>query len=96
MISLALPVLFKLLLPYGITEAEGLENSGIDSTDLSQQMDLSADQLNIICANAMRLTGDKDLGIKLGMHLDLVSYTADILPASKSVSYTASILPAPR
>ena len=73
MISLALPVLLKLLLPYGITEAEGLENSGIDSTDLSQQMDLSADQLNIICANAMRLTGDKDLGIKLGMHLDLVS-----------------------
>ena len=71
--SLALPAFFSLLSPHGITEAEVLVKSGIDLSDLSQPINLSADQLNVICANALRLTGDKELGMKLGMHLDLVS-----------------------
>ena len=71
--SLTLSPLFNLLSQHGITQAEVLSKSGLELTDLSQPINLSADQLNVICANALRLTGDEELGMKLGMHLDIVS-----------------------
>lgn len=71
--SLTLSPLFSLLSQNGITQAEVLVKSGVGLTDLSQPINLSADQLDVICANALRLTGDEELGMKLGMHLDIVS-----------------------
>jgi len=55
--SLTLSPLFNLLSQHGITQAEVLSKSGLELTDLSQPINLSADQLNVICANALRLTG---------------------------------------
>ena len=71
--SLTLSPLFSLMSQHGITQAEVLIKSGVEPTDSSQPINLSADQLNIICTNALRLTGDEALGMKLGMHLDIVS-----------------------
>jgi len=71
--SFVLPVLLDLLASQGITEAQLLENTGLDPLDLSATKFFNAQQADEICGKAIALSGDRLLGIKLGMRLEMVS-----------------------
>ena len=68
-----MPVLVDLLADQGITENQLLKNTGLDELDLSAGPFLSAHQSDEVCSRAIELSGDRLLGIKLGMRLDMVS-----------------------
>lgn len=71
--SFILPVLVDLLADQGITENQLLENTGLGELDLSTAQFLNAGQADEVCSKAIKLSGDRLLGIKLGLRLDMVS-----------------------
>lgn len=71
--SFILPVLVDLLTDQGITENQLLENTGLGELDLSTAQFLNARQADEVCSKAIKLSGDRLLGIKLGLRLDMVS-----------------------
>ncbi len=71
--SFVLPVLVDLLSEQGITEHQLLENTGLEDLDLSAVQFFNAAQSDQVCSKAIRLSGDRLLGIKLGLRLDMVS-----------------------
>ena len=73
MISFVLPVLIDLLAEQGISKTQLLENTGLEGFDLSTAQFFSAGQSDEICSKAVALSGDRLLGIKLGVRLDMVS-----------------------
>ena len=73
MLSPVLPVLVDLLADQGISEAQLLEKTGLKPLDLGATTFFNSQQADEICSNAIKLSGDRLLGAKLGTKLDIVS-----------------------
>ena len=71
--SFLLPVLVNLLAEHGVTETQLIEDTGLEALDLSTAQFFNAQQSDEICGRAIALSGDRLLGVKLGMRLDMVS-----------------------
>ena len=71
--SFMLPVLVNLLAEHGVTEAQLIADTGLEDLDLTETQFFNAQQSDDICGRAIALSGDRLLGIKLGMRLDMVS-----------------------
>ncbi|MDG2502001.1 MAG: AraC family transcriptional regulator [Porticoccaceae bacterium] len=71
--SFVLPVLAELLAEQGISERQLLDHTGLEELDLSTAQFLNAQQADEVCSKAIKLSGDRLLGIKLGLRLDMVS-----------------------
>lgn len=68
-----LPVLVDLLAEQGISESQLLDNTSLDRLDLNTLQFLNARQADEVFSKAIKLSGDRLLGIKLGLRLDMVS-----------------------
>ena len=73
MLSPVLPVLIDLLADQGISETQLLEKTGLKVLDLGATTFFSSQQADEICSKAIKLSGDRLLGAKLGTKLDIVS-----------------------
>jgi len=73
MLSPVLPVLIDLLADQGISETQLLEKTGLKVLDLGATTFFNSQQADEICSKAIKLSGDRLLGAKLGTKLDIVS-----------------------
>jgi len=73
MYGIILPELLGLLREQGVKEDDLLETTQLRSIDLSKPIFLTRQQADTICSNAIRLSKDKALGIRLGLRLNMVA-----------------------
>lgn len=66
-------VLATLMNKLGISEGELLANTGISAAAISKTLTLSAAQLDAVCTNALELSRDRQLGLKLGSRINIAS-----------------------
>jgi AraC-like DNA-binding protein len=66
-------IMLSLLAKLGISEAQLLTNTGLATVETRSDFSFTASQLNTLCANALQLSGDPQLGLKVGSQLDLPS-----------------------
>lgn len=72
MLDSIVPILIEIAESEGINQQRLFEGSGIDYQSEILPT-LTSGQIDIICANALRLSDDRFLGIKAGMKLDMLS-----------------------
>ncbi len=68
-----LSVLIELLAEQGVSEHALLHGSGLEPSPARGELSLSAASLDAIAANALRLSGDAQLGLRLGSHINVAS-----------------------
>ena len=68
-----MPELLGLLREQGVKEDDLLETTQLRSIDLSKPIFLTRQQADTICSNAIKLSNDKALGIRLGLRLNMVA-----------------------
>ena len=73
MYGIILPELLGLLREQGVKEDDLLETTQLRSIDLSKPIFLTRQQADTICSNAIKLSNDKALGIRLGLRLNMVA-----------------------
>ena len=73
MYGFILPELIGLLREQGVAEDDLLKTTRLDAIDSTQPFFLSSQQADIICSNAIKLSDDKALGLKLGVRLNMVA-----------------------
>ena len=73
MYGIILPELLGLLREQGVKEDDLLETTQLRSIDLSKPIFLTRQQADTICSNAIKLSKDKALGIRLGLRLNMVA-----------------------
>jgi AraC-like DNA-binding protein len=73
MYGIILPELLGLLREQGVKEYDLLETTQLRSIDLSKPIFLTRQQADTICSNAIKLSNDKALGIRLGLRLNMVA-----------------------
>ena len=73
MLSPVLPVLVDLLADQGISETQLLDTTGMRALDLDATTFFNSQQADEICGRAIKLSGDRLLGAKLGLNLEIVS-----------------------
>ena len=73
MLSPVLPVLVDLLADQGISETQLLDTTGLRALDLDATTFFNSQQADEICGRAIKLSGDRLLGAKLGLNLEIVS-----------------------
>jgi AraC-like DNA-binding protein len=73
MYGIILPELIGLLREQGVAEDDLLKTTQLDAIDSSQPFFLTSQQADIICSNAIKLSDDKALGLKLGVRLNMVA-----------------------
>ncbi|MFT5098817.1 MAG: AraC-like DNA-binding protein [Flavobacterium sp.] len=66
-------IMLSLLSKRGISKAQLLNNTGLSSQDALSDSSFTASQLNTLCTNALHLSGDTQLGLKVGSQFDLPS-----------------------
>lgn len=71
--SIYFPILRSLLGKLGISEQQLLHNTGLTVVDTQADVSFTAKQLNTLCANALHLSNDMQLGLKVGSQFDLPS-----------------------
>jgi len=71
--SIYFSALFSLLEKLGISEQQLLNNTGLMAVDTRSDVNFTAKQLNTLCANALQLSNDMQLGLKVGSLFDLPS-----------------------
>lgn len=65
--------MLSILRKQGISEAKLLHNTGISVVETRSDFSFTATQLNTLCANALHLSKDFQLGLKVGSQFDLPS-----------------------
>lgn len=65
--------MLSLLSKLGISETQLLNNTGLSTVETLSDFSFTATQLNRLCANALHLSGDGQLGLKVGSQFDLPS-----------------------
>jgi AraC-like DNA-binding protein len=73
MLSPVFSVLLDLLANQGISETQLLEKTGLKPQNIRAATFFNSQQADEICGNAIKLSGDRLLGAKLGAKLDIVS-----------------------
>jgi len=71
MYGIILPELLSLLKEKGVEEDDLLKTTQLTSIDSSRPIFLTSQQADIICSNALKLSDDKALGLKLGLRLNM-------------------------
>lgn len=71
--SIYFSILLSLLGKLGISERELLNGTGLSSADCQTEFSFTATQLNTLFSNALRLSNDPQLGLKVGSQFDLPS-----------------------
>lgn len=71
--SIYFSILLSLLGKLGISQRELLDNTGLSDADTQTGFRFTATQLNTLFTNALRLSGDPQLGLKVGSQFDLPS-----------------------
>lgn len=66
-------IMLSLLSKLGISEADLLDNTGLSVKETRTDFSFTATQLNTLCANALHLSKDLQLGLKVGSQFDLPS-----------------------
>lgn len=65
--------LLQVLEPTGMTREQLLKGTGIAAADSHTALNLSADQLNTACTNALLFSKDSHLGLKFGSQISIAS-----------------------
>lgn len=65
--------LLQVLEPYDVTREQLLRNTGVEGTDASATINLTAGQLDSACTNALSLSNDAQLGLKFGSQISIAS-----------------------
>ncbi|MFT4889044.1 MAG: AraC-like DNA-binding protein [Pseudohongiellaceae bacterium] len=66
-------IMFTLLSKLGINEADLLNNTGLTTVETRSDFSFTTTQLNTLCSNALHLSKDFQLGLKVGSQFDLPS-----------------------
>jgi AraC-like DNA-binding protein len=73
MYGIILPELLGLLREQGVAEDDLLKTTQLTLIDSSKPIFLTSQQADTICSNAIKLSEDKALGLKLGLRLNMVA-----------------------
>lgn len=65
--------LLQVLEPAGVSRAELLRNTGVESSDPQAALSLTSRQLDTACSNALELSRDSQLGLKFGSRISIAS-----------------------
>jgi AraC-like DNA-binding protein len=65
--------LLQVLEPTGMSRGQLLSGTGADQTDSHAVLNLTADQLNTACSNALLFSKDSQLGLKFGRQISIAS-----------------------
>lgn len=65
--------LLQVLEPTGMSREQLLSGTGVDEADSHSALNLSADQLNTACTNALLFSKDSQLGLKFGSQISIAS-----------------------
>lgn len=68
-----LSTLIGLLADYGVDEQQLLQDTGLKPQQARGEFSVSAAQMDAVAANALRLSGDPQFGLRLGSHINVPS-----------------------
>lgn len=71
--SYYIATLLDVLKPEGVSRAQLLRNTGVQGLDPQSPLNLTARQLDIACSNALDLSKDSQLGLRLGSQISIAS-----------------------
>ena len=71
--SYYIATLLDVLEPEGVSRAQLLRNTGVQGLDPQGPLNLTARQLDIACSNALDLSKDSQLGLRLGSQISIAS-----------------------
>ncbi|MFT6275993.1 MAG: AraC-like DNA-binding protein [Halioglobus sp.] len=71
--SYYIATLLDVLEPEGVSRAQLLRNTGVEGLDPQSPLNLTARQLDIACSNALDLSKDSQLGLRLGSQISIAS-----------------------
>jgi AraC-like DNA-binding protein len=68
-----LSTLVDLLAEYGVDERQLLRDTGLEPQQARGEFSIDAGQMDAVAANALRLSGDAQFGLRLGSHINVPS-----------------------